>query len=87
MSGSIFVRFNSLILLSALPFMGTRITSRNAASIAARCNKYFALRTPHVFNNVQDFQGPYKIELHRRRFSMEDSCWFIFTGLVLHEEW
>jgi hypothetical protein len=45
----------------------------NATSIAASCNKYYVVRTPPVFNNVQDFQGPYKIELHCRTFSMEDS--------------
>ena len=80
--GTTFARFDSLILFSALPFEGTKTTSRNAASITASRNKYFVVRTPPVFNNVQDFQGPYKIELHCRTFSMEDSCWFIFSGLV-----
>jgi hypothetical protein len=60
-------------MLSALPFVRTGTMRLNATSIAASCNKYYVVRTPPVFNNVQDFQGPYKIELHCRTFSMEDS--------------
>jgi hypothetical protein len=65
---------------------GNQHPELSTASNAAQCNKYLMVRTPPVFNNVQPFKNPYKIELHRCTLSMEDSCWIFLTGLVLQEE-
>ena len=46
--------------------------------------RIFYFCTSPVFNQVQRFTFPYKIELYRLFYSVEDSCWFI-SLIMLHE--